>query len=193
MVQVLKEELRQAIIRSAQDEFAQFGFAGTSMKRIAALTGISVGNLYRYYKNKEDLFDSVVSPVYHELETLISNHHTQPHGQGNIFELIVEALTNIVVEFRTPLLILIDGARGTRNENAVQKFYQMMADNAAVHLADYSNKGGEGLNPQIAWPVSIAFLQGYFEIIRLNEGAEDCKRMVRQYFLVWFQGLQAIL
>ncbi|MBV6717403.1 TetR/AcrR family transcriptional regulator [Paenibacillus chitinolyticus] len=193
MVQVLKEELRQAVIKSAQVEFAQFGYAGASMKRIAAQTGISVGNLYRYYKDKEDLFDSVISPVYHELETLISNHHAQPHGQGNIFELIVEALTNIVVEYRTPLLILIDGARGTRNENAVQKFHQMMADNVAVHLADYSNKGGEGLKPQVAWPVSVAFLQGYFEIIRLHEGTEDCKRMVRQYLLVWFQGLQAIL
>ncbi len=193
MVQVLKEELRQAIIGSAQAEFAQFGYAGASVKRIAARVGISVGNLYRYYKDKEDLFNGVVSPVHHELETLIRHHHGQPRDQGNIFELIVEALTNIVDGYRTPLLILIDDAKGTRNENAIRNFYRMMTDNVGMHFANYSNKGGEGLNAQVAWPVSVAFLQGYFEIIRLNEETEDCKRAVRQYLLIWFQGLQAIL
>ncbi|MNC80417.1 hypothetical protein D3C75_1331980 [compost metagenome] len=68
-----------------------------------------------------------------------------------------------------------------------------MANNVAMHVADYSNKGREGLETQVAWPVSVAFLQGYFEIIRLHEETEDCKRMVRQYLFVWFQGLQAIL
>jgi len=184
MAQVLKEELRQAIIRSAQIEFAQSGYTGASVKQIAVRAGISVGNLYRYYKDKEDLFHAVVSPVYHELEALISDHHAQPDGQGNIFEQIVEALSNIVDEYRMPLLILIDGAGGTRYDKAVQKFYHAMANNVAMHLAAQS---------QAAWPVSVAFLQGYFEVIRLHEDREDCRSSIRQYLSVWFQGLQAIL
>ncbi len=193
MAQVLKEEIRQAIIRSAEIEFAQSGYMRASVKQIAARVGISVGNLYRYYKDKEDLFHSVVSPVYYELETLIGNHHAQPTGQGNIIEQIVEALSHIVDEYRTPLLILIDGAGGTRHENAIRKFYQTMANQVAMHLADYDTKGKEGLITPVAWPVSVAFLQGYFEIIRHHEDNEDCKRLIRDYLIVWFQGLQAIL
>lgn len=193
MAQVLKEELRQAIIISAQLEFAQFGYAGASVKRIAARVSISVGNVYRYFIDKEDLFHSVVSPVDHALDMLINHHHAEPNDQGNIFELIVEALTDLVGEYRTPLLILIDGARGTRYENVMQKFYQTMALHVTTHLEAYSNKGNENLKTQVAWPVSVAFLQGFFEIIRHHEQPEDCQRMIRQYLLVWFQGLQAIL
>ncbi|KHF35681.1 Nucleoid occlusion factor SlmA [Paenibacillus sp. P1XP2] len=123
MVQVLKEELRQAIVRHAQDEFAQHGYANASIKRIAANAGISVGNLYRYFPGKEALFETVVSPVQHELETLIYNHEKYAYDEHTgIFELVVQALTAVVGEYRVPLLILIDGSKGTRFETPPRIF-----------------------------------------------------------------------
>lgn len=194
MVQVLKEELRQAILREARNEFAQHGYMAASVRRIAAKVGISVGNLYRYYEGKEVIFDSVVEPVYHELEALLSNHDGQRYDEENIFELVVRVLTNIVGEIRIPLLILIDGTKGTRHEDAVLKFHQMMADNVANHLVDYNSKQGrEVFDQQAAWPVSVAFMQGFFEIIRRYEDPEDCKSMVHQYVLFWYQGLRTFL
>ncbi|GAA3407799.1 TetR/AcrR family transcriptional regulator [Paenibacillus hodogayensis] len=194
MVQVLKEELRQAIIRHAQDEFFQYGYAAASVKRIAAKAGISVGNLYRYYSGKDILFEAIVAPVYLEWETLISHHAGPLQRERNVFELVVEALTHVVGEYRIPLLILIDGTGGTRYENAVSKFHQMMADNVAHHLAQYNgNQKQEVFDRQTAWPVAVAFMQGYFEIIRSHPDSEDCKHSIRQYILFWYQGLRAFL
>lgn len=195
MVQVLKEELRQAIVRHAQDEFAQHGYANASIKRIAANAGISVGNLYRYFPGKEALFETVVSPVQHELETLIYNHEKYAYDEHTgIFELVVQALTAVVGEYRVPLLILIDGSKGTRFENAAADFHQAMAENVADHLAAYNRKQGQAaFDLQTAWPIAVAFMQGYFEIIRRHRDPEDCKQVVRQYVSFWYQGLRAFL
>lgn len=194
MVQVLKDELRQSILRNAQDEFMQYGYTSASVKRIADKVGMSAGNLYRYYAGKEALFDSVVDPVYRELEMVIKNHAKEPSKEGNIFELVVQALTDIIGDLRRPLLILIDSSKGTKHEDAVLKLHKMMVDNVASHLEAYNSaQGREVFTKQAAWPISVAFMQGYFEIIRRHQNAEDCKSIVRQYVLFWYQGLQAFL
>lgn len=40
--------------------FTRQGFHGTSVREIAAEAGVSLGNLYNYYKTKEDIFESLV-------------------------------------------------------------------------------------------------------------------------------------
>jgi len=194
MVQVLKDELRQSILRAAQDEFLRLGYAHSSVKRIAEKVGISVGNLYRYYKGKEDLFDAVVSPAYMGLDAMIRKHDGHDGDQEHLFELIVTTLTNLVGEYRDPLLILIDGSRGTRHEDALRTLYEGMARNVAEHLAAYNTEhGADAFSPESAWPVSVAFMQGLFEIVRRHQAEEDCKRAVAEYVSFWYQGLQAFI
>jgi AcrR family transcriptional regulator len=194
MVQVQKEELRLAILRAAQDEFLQNGYLSASVKQIAAMVGISVGNLYRYYSGKEALFDAIVAPVYSELERLMRDHSVPPLDEGHIVELVVNVLTEITGENRKPLLILIDGSKGTQHEEAGQQFYKTMADDVTKHLEEYNcRQGHEVFTKQVAWPISVAFLQGYFEIIRRYVDAEDCKIILRQYVSFWYQGLRAFI
>jgi len=196
MVQVLKEELRHAILRAAQDEFLQKGYLSASVKQIAAMVGISVGNLYRYYSGKDALFDAVVAPVYNELESMLRDHGVPQADTdtGHIVELVVKRLTEIAGEYRKPLLILIDGSKGTRYEEAVRQFYKMMADDVTKHMEEYNDRQGqEVFTKHASWPVSVAFLQGYFEIIRRHIDAEDFHHILRQYISFWYQGLRAFI
>ena len=55
MAQVLKDSLRKAILDAAKEEFLEYGFKDASMRRIAAKANMTVGNLYRYFKNKESI------------------------------------------------------------------------------------------------------------------------------------------
>jgi len=48
-------ESRKRIIESAVKLFSQSGYNGTTMRMIAKEAGISVGGLYLYFKNKEEL------------------------------------------------------------------------------------------------------------------------------------------
>lgn len=61
MPQVLKQEYRELILNAALEEFFNYGFNDASMRKIAKNANMTVGNLYHYYRDKEDLFSALVS------------------------------------------------------------------------------------------------------------------------------------
>ena len=52
------EESRRTILAAARTVFAEQGYAHANMRDIARVAGISVGGLYLYFKNKEDLYQT---------------------------------------------------------------------------------------------------------------------------------------
>jgi AcrR family transcriptional regulator len=50
------EETRQKILAAAKNVFTECGYAQANMRIIASAAGISVGGIYLYFKNKEDLY-----------------------------------------------------------------------------------------------------------------------------------------
>jgi len=61
MVQVKKETVRKAILRSAKSLFKAHGYVGTSMTQIAKKAQISTANLYNYYDSKLEIFFAIYS------------------------------------------------------------------------------------------------------------------------------------
>lgn len=61
MLKPLTKEQTDMILRTAAEEFADKGFAGTAVSSIAKKAGVSVGVIYKYYTGKEDLFNACVS------------------------------------------------------------------------------------------------------------------------------------
>jgi AcrR family transcriptional regulator len=55
------EEKKGRIEAAAKRLFIEQGFHGTSMRHIAARAGVSLGNLYNYYRTKEELFESIIA------------------------------------------------------------------------------------------------------------------------------------
>jgi len=77
MAQVLKEEIRQNILRAAASEFLEHGYQGSSMRNIARAAGITAGNLYRYYESKDSLYEAIIREPWLELNRIIgerTNH-----------------------------------------------------------------------------------------------------------------------
>lgn len=51
-MQVLKEDIRGRILAVAKLQFGQKGYSKTSMREIAELAGVGVGNIYNYFASK---------------------------------------------------------------------------------------------------------------------------------------------
>jgi Transcriptional regulator len=60
MPQIQKEAVRNEIIDKALFLFAKKGYDESSMGDVAKAAGISVGNVYRYFKSKEDLLNEII-------------------------------------------------------------------------------------------------------------------------------------
>lgn len=55
------EENKEHIEEAAKQLFIKHGFHGTSMRLIAGQADVSLGNLYNYYKTKEDILESIIN------------------------------------------------------------------------------------------------------------------------------------
>lgn len=53
------ENIKPKVLNEAKVLFLEFGYEGTKVPQIADSAGISVGNIYRYFKNKEDIINEL--------------------------------------------------------------------------------------------------------------------------------------
>lgn len=65
-------EKRERIIEVATKEFAMNGFENANMNRIAKKADVSVGSLYKYFENKQDLFLTIVHYGIKSMEDLLN-------------------------------------------------------------------------------------------------------------------------
>jgi TetR/AcrR family transcriptional repressor of mexJK operon len=79
----LMAQKRAVILAAARESFLRYGYEGTSMESIAALSGISIMTLYRHAANKDDLFSTVVLVACTEEEkSELMSLTTQPLGEN---------------------------------------------------------------------------------------------------------------
>ena len=60
MAQYLKDDVREGIVAAAIRVFARRGYQDATMAEIAKGARVSTGNIYRYFENKDILFDAAV-------------------------------------------------------------------------------------------------------------------------------------
>ena len=68
------EETRAKLIASATEEFHRCGFESASLRRICANAGVTTGAMYFFFKNKDELFEAVISPAMERVIAVISDH-----------------------------------------------------------------------------------------------------------------------
>lgn len=84
----LSEEKRKKIIGVAIAEFSKYGYENSSTNRIVQDAGISKGSLFKYFKNKDELFFYILDFVTQEL--IASLAQVIPVLPKGLFERIVK-------------------------------------------------------------------------------------------------------
>ena len=60
-MRVLNEKLCADILETGRKEFLALGYRDASLRHIAASLGVTTGAIYRYYADKEALFDALIA------------------------------------------------------------------------------------------------------------------------------------
>ena len=125
MAQVLKEEVRNTILENARKEFSDVGFENASMRSIAAKSKMTVGNLYRYFKSKDDLNETIVSPTYKLIDELVARLtggklrlgdsgevlNVSPEDLSGMLQGLSSGLVDIYKDHRIEINILMMGSK----------------------------------------------------------------------------------
>ena len=107
------------LTRAALGLFAEKGYAATRLEEVAARAGVSKGTIYRYFANKEALFDAVVreavTPRFVEMSALFEVYE----GSSIEFLRMLMQVAKRTLEGPTPsMLRLVIGESGTFPELA---------------------------------------------------------------------------
>jgi AcrR family transcriptional regulator len=99
------------ILASARRVFARTGYVAATMSAIAEESGTSLGGLYRYFTNKEDVFESLIGNIHEELYrvsgTTTHNFHDAPYDA--LFEANLGYLRHYY-EHRDVMRVLVEAA-----------------------------------------------------------------------------------
>lgn len=71
----IPEETKKNILAAATEEFSAHEFANASLRHICAKADVTTGALYAYFKDKNDLFEHVISPVTSRILSLLNSHY----------------------------------------------------------------------------------------------------------------------
>ncbi len=191
-MQVLKDEIRDSIYQSALKEFRKKGYEKTSMRAIAQNAGIAVGNMYRYFKNKEDLFCAVISPAYNKLVNFITMLEIPENTNREILNMYlkeqVSKFVKIYLENKNELMIIIDGSKGTKYEYAIQEIIKLV-ENIVYKMVIISNNEGDMILNDEVFPhiLSTTVIEGVILILKNYEEKEKVNSMVEKFISIIFK------
>ena len=142
-MQVLKDELRHRILLESEHLFLQRGYDRTSMQMIADKVNISKGNLYHYFKNKEELFYELTDSAAEGLKNLILRSRSGRFSNiadSREFQLLLqEEILSLLLAEKYGLLLIMEQGKGTRYEHLRPTMVALIAEQIEPLLADEEN------------------------------------------------------
>ncbi|KHD85888.1 TetR/AcrR family transcriptional regulator [Heyndrickxia ginsengihumi] len=58
---------KHLVVEAAKTSFSQYGYKATTMDQIAKMANVGKGTIYTFFKNKEELFDEIISSLIQEM------------------------------------------------------------------------------------------------------------------------------
>jgi len=192
-MQYLKDEIRNNIITAALKEFTIKGYQGASMRIIAAEAGVAIGNVYRYFKNKDELFNSIVDPVYTKFTSMVFDLY-QTQGSIPEMQLMTVDITDKIMEFydkyETELLILIDKSKGSKYEDIKEELIRLVNYRIKSELLVIFKENGIILKDDyILYILAATFVEGIFMVLRKYRDQTKIKELLGQLLFIYFDDL----
>lgn len=186
MAQQLKEEVRQRMMDAAEAVFADAGYGGATMAAIAREAGISTGNLYRYFGSKDDLFYAVFTEAFAaELLELLQRRVASLVRTTDLTDLDAnaaadgEALLSFWVAHREKVIVLLDGAQGSRYEGFAAEFVDALMKPTSTHLR--ARAGSERLPAMVRFTLETLFANTVRTIVAILRRYQT-ERHIREAF-----------
>lgn len=161
------------LIAAAKKEFLNKGYEKASLRRICADADVTTGALYFFFKNKQDLFKSVVAGKAERLLKLIKRQtDSEVNGTGN-YEKYQREMNEFLCSNKDEVRILLDKSAGTSYENFREEYGLAVAQG---FIAFYNKFGGTEEYIGIMNLIVHMRVQGYIEMLK---GDYDMDRMMK--------------
>lgn len=201
-MQILKENIRVRILKVARQQFEQKGYSKTSMREIADLVGIGVGNIYNYFTNKNDLFCEVVRPVLYALEAMQQEHHgirgedIMMMRSEEYLKSCIDEYVSLIDKHSALMKILLFHAQGSSLECFRENYTDRSTELVKIWFASMQQK-----HPEINTAVSdfiihlhtVWMFTMFEELLMHSVPRQEMEAILHDYILFEIQGWRAII
>jgi AcrR family transcriptional regulator len=132
-----KAEVREAIQKAAAEAFADGGFERAALGDIVERAGTSIGNLYKYFANKEELFadfiprgftTALTNRVRAQVEALRAEADVFSLGDEHPYRRASEDLLAFTIAHRERVVFLLLRAQGTKHERFANELVRLLVE-----------------------------------------------------------------
>lgn len=177
MAKPLNPQLRTKLLEAAEASFAEAGYQGATMAQIAQRVGVSTGNVYRYFANKDALFGEVVSAEFAaRFSRILKRRLGSLSRASDLTELDAtartdgEALLRFWIENRLKVIVLLERAQGSAHEGFAERFVDMLLKPT---LARLRRERGAPLSPVVRTMLTQVFRNTVRMIVAILESDSD--------------------
>ncbi|MDD5014928.1 MAG: TetR/AcrR family transcriptional regulator [Atribacterota bacterium] len=195
-MQILKEEVKEKIKKAAIYEFEKNGYQKTSMRSIASSARLTVGNLYHYFKNKDDLFNIIIQPAFQEIYQFTDEFARvrksvlfEKRQKDNFIKIFEESLIRIYIQHRAELVILLNGSKGSQMENAREQIINLIASRIKKEAFPEMKKKITPADDFLAEVLAISFIEGISLVLNKYKDKEKTKELFTQFTHIYFKNL----
>lgn len=194
------ERNQKRIEDAALRVFTRLGFHGTSVRDIAKESGVSIGNLYNYYRTKEEIFKSIIERYETHMEKLRRKALGPIHGvfEPSELERMAHVIREIVYDNPDYWRLMYIDITEFGNQHFAGTF-RSLAKNMKERLGDQleaSTRTGtwnRGIDPALAFTAIYLQLFTYFLVEKLFGGKQHLgmsdDRAVAQLIKIATEGL----
>lgn len=201
-MQVLKEDIRGRVLAVARQLFGQKGYSKTSMREIAELAGVGVGNIYNYFTNKDELFHEVVSPVLHNLNAMVQEHHgirgedIMKIRSEEYLKACIDEYVSLIETHRELMMILLFRAQGSSLEHFREDYTDRSTELVKAWFSSMRQKYS-GINtnvPDFIIHLHTVWMFALFEeLLKHPVPQKEIEAILHNYILFEIQGWRAII
>lgn len=141
-MQVKKGDNKERIKESAKEIFFAVPYKDASMRDVAAKSNMTVGNIYRYYENKEVLFDDILKNTHDGVVKLIkitdlvkifikkktTADESMVVKSSRFRTFLLNTIIKIVTSHSIELYILLNNSDGSKYEGTKDKIASMIKE-----------------------------------------------------------------
>lgn len=198
----VNEKLAADLLEAGKQEFLEKGFQGASMRGIASRLSVTTGALYRYYTDKESLFDVLVEEP---ARVLVEKYRTiQRDFADQSLEDQVETLPEVSDEGHSWMVkyiydhfdafkLIVCCSTGTRYEHYLDVLTEIEVNSSIVLMEKMKEEGyqPEDLDENLIHIIASSMFNGMFETVRHDmprEKAISYMNSLREFYSAgWFR------
>ncbi len=201
MAQRLKSGVRESILDAAIDCFFERGLQNSSMSDIAGKAGIAVGNLYRYFKDKEDIFySSITDENIKNLKKIIEFKFKKSHGMSvcprkMAEDVIQNELIELIASNRKYWYIVFLKSEGTKYSNIKEESTLFLTGLFRQYIESINKESGVKISEEekfLSTQVYRSLIDSFCSVLKENNDVDTIKALCRRLLSYHFAGLEAL-